>query len=123
MIAEPKKKPTVEEELAEIQQAIERPNQLIREIQVPAELAPALMTGRLELLTIAQPRPMDEDEVAVLYRIIGCYAETNAALVRHAERIGSLVEGMRSNITGVQRSLERLQAFANFQHPVEEDEE
>lgn len=117
------KQTETERRLLEIQEVIQRPNELVREIEVPPDLLPALSTGRFELLKLAKPRDMNAKEVEVLLKIIGTYAETNAALVRHAEWIGELAEQVRGHFMGLNRSFDTLRSFAKFQIPVQEDGE
>ena len=65
-----------------------RPNELAETISLPAGLAAALATGRVELIRL-QPAPTSiaPEEIAALYHAIGVLIETNMLLQQHARTL------------------------------------
>lgn len=64
---------------------------LIVDIDVPMDIAPALLSGRPELIKIIQPRDLPAAEAAILFNIIGNLIETNQALQEHAAQLADFV--------------------------------
>lgn len=94
-------------------------NSFVRELTVPGDLVPALLTNRPELLGLLKPRALSEEECGQLYTLIGGLLETNAALRQHAQTTAQLVEDWMSNFVGLQATAEKIQMFANFDRRVE----
>lgn len=113
---------TLNNQLRDIQQRMTKPNQLLEEIAVPAEIAPIILTGRGELAKIIPPRPLSVDECKAVFHAIGVLVETNRALVEHAEVVGHLADQWRSAVLGTERILDRIHDFAKF-HPISSTEE
>jgi hypothetical protein len=88
----------------------------VEALQVPAELAPAIMTGRVELLKITPTRDYSAAEVAVLFKLIGALMETNAALREHAQEVAHLVDNWASAFKTLAAVGAKVEKFANFRH-------
>lgn len=110
-----------EEHLIQIQAKIGKWNDFVRELQVPADIVPAMATGRLELLKLARPRALTEDECAVFYQLIGGLLETNQALQQHSSLIAGMAAEVRRGLGGIDGMAGRLDAYANFREPREDD--
>lgn len=113
----------IEEELNSIQRHIEKWNSLIRDVKLPIELAPAMMAGRGELVSLAKARDLKASEVKVLYDLIGCLLETNQALQHHSALVSELAVQTRGHIKGFLKSMEKLESYAGFRTPRNEDDE
>lgn len=90
-------------------------NALARSVNIPSDLLPALMSGRIELLALAQPRAMSADEVRMLYDLIGSLITTNSLLKQHAEQVSQLVKTWANAFKHLHSVGNRVQQFANFQ--------
>lgn len=112
-----------EEHLMEIQAKIGKWNDFVAELQVPADIAPAMMTGRLELLKLAKPRPLSAEECAVLYQLIGGLLETNQALQLHSSLVADVASEVRRGFGGVSAWIDRMEAYAKFSEPRETEQE
>lgn len=86
----------------------------VRELDLPIELMPALMTGRPELLMLLKPRAMTEEEVRKLYQLIGTLMETNFALQEHAQQISQQVSIWLDAFKHLNSVGRRIGHFANF---------
>src|SRR4051812_34789126 len=64
----------------------------VNEMTVPADIYPALASGRPELIKIIQPRELTAAEAKALFDIVGTLIETNMALREHAERLAQLTD-------------------------------
>jgi hypothetical protein len=94
----------------------------VDELKIPAELYPALATGRPELIKLAAPRDLTATEAEALYKIIGCLIETNVALREHAAQLAVFV-GQWSDAFKHLRSLgDRINRFAMFDKQQIEDD-
>jgi len=94
----------------------------IREMQVPADLAAAFVTGRPELVKTVIPRAMDAREVKILLDLIANLLETNEALREHAHDVATSITiwaGSFKQLETVGRQLER---FAKFERVVADDD-
>lgn len=89
-------------------------NELTRTVSLPAELAAALHTHRVELIRTVTPRAMTADEVGNLYDFIGTLIETNMALTEHAEQLAQLADTWAQSIRGAVGLTEQVRLFANF---------
>ena len=100
-------------------------NAFIRNLQVPGDVAPAIMSARGELLRLVPPRELSADEHKVYLDLIGGLLETNAALRRHAEQVSQIAEQLRPLVKGFAKTCLRLEGFARFEKTddVVEDEE
>ncbi len=92
-------------------------------LQVPADIAPAMMSGRVELLRLATPRPMDAEEVGKLYKLIGGLIETNMALQEHASELANFMVQWRQAFGGLESIGRRIVQFARFEHQAAGDTE
>lgn len=99
-------------------------NSFVRELPLPAEIMPALQTGRPELLVLAQPRPMNADEVGAMFKLVGGLIETMFALREHAEELHHLARDLRQQYSGTVRLAEKIEQFAGFEHEqlIDDDE-
>ena len=91
-------------------------------VDVPQDIAVALMTNRVELLGLARPRDMTAAEVAPLYKLIRVLFETNQALREHAEDTARLTSNWMSQFKGIAGVAGQIDRFANFKAPLEDDE-
>lgn len=114
---------STEESLQEIQAKLSKWSDFISELQVPGDIVPAISTGRIELLKLAQPRPLSVEECNVLYKFIGGLLETNQALQQHASLISRMAAEVERTISGVEGVAGRLRAYADFRSPIEGDDE
>jgi hypothetical protein len=114
---------TTEARLIEIQSRITKWNEFVRELQVPDDIAPAMLTGRLELLRLAQPRALTSDECGVLYQLIGGLLETNQALQQHSSLVATLASEAGRTIGGITGSVDRLESYANFREPRDREQD
>lgn len=89
-------------------------NDLVEEVGVPADLYPALVTSRPELIKLATPRAMSAEEVAVLYKLIGALVQTNMALKRHASEVAVLADNWAATFKHLDGVGRQIQHFANF---------
>ena len=108
---------TAEEHRADLLQTVNRlrrPNELAEVVSLPPDLAAALVTGRPELLKIAQPRAMSEDEVRRLYHLIGVLIETNHELQNHATELAKMARQAYEQQRGTMAKLLQLEEFAGF---------
>lgn len=98
--------------------------ELVDEIKVPAEIYPALMSGRPELIKLIQPRDLTADESKVLFDIIGTLIKTNTALRDHAEQVAQFVDNWAGAFAQLRSAGAKIQRFANFEHAdmIEEEE-
>jgi hypothetical protein len=112
-----------EEQMRQIQEVMRRCNDFVREAKVPAELVPALSTGRPELVCLAKPRDLKADEVKVLYDLIGVLAETNATVVRHAALMADVAGQLVADAHAFVNKAERLRAFGRWEEPVEDGDD
>lgn len=98
-------------------------NSFVEELPVPAELFPALVTNRVELIKLAKPRGLSLEEVAALYKLIAGLMETNQALREHASNVATLVQDWLATQAGALTLARKVAAFARFQHDYVESEE
>jgi hypothetical protein len=87
---------------------------LVETVQVPTDIAAALITGRSELLMALRPRALSADECGKLYALLGVLIETNRGLREHAEQVAGLVDNWMSQMTGLQGVARQIDHFANF---------
>lgn len=86
----------------------------VEEVQVPADIAAALVTGRPELLCLMRPRALTEDECAKLYKLIGVLISTNMGLREHAQQLSGLVDNWMQQFDGIRGVATQINHFANF---------
>jgi hypothetical protein len=113
--------PPFEQRIADIHEKMESWSSFVRALNIPSEIAPAFMTGRVELMRLARPRPLSEEECRVLYELIGGLLETNMALRDHASAIYDGVANVTQGLSGAIKGVERLKVLATFREPYEED--
>jgi hypothetical protein len=114
---------SAEDRLAEINAQMEHWTSFIRALDVPGDLVPAFASGRVELVRLAQPRPISEAECRVLYDLIGGLLETNRVLRDHAQAVADYAQVIAGNVKGVLTTAERLQRLAEFAEPdLDEDQ-
>jgi hypothetical protein len=94
----------------------------VDEMKVPADIYPALASGRPELLKLMQPRALSADEAKVLFNIIGSLISTNMALREHAEQLALFTHNWADAFKALRGVGERIERFANFEHDAEEEE-
>lgn len=89
-------------------------NEFVEAVDMPADLAAGLLTGRTEILRAATPRAMTEAECATLYKLIIVLIETNMALRTHAEQLAHQVNLWAQSFKQLDTVGRRIEAFANF---------
>lgn len=97
-------------------------NQFTEEVKVPAELLPALMSGRTELLKLVPPRALTAEEAAAMYKLVAVLMETNAALKEHAEQLALFTQNWADAFKHLHSLGNRIKRFAMFDHRESEDE-
>jgi hypothetical protein len=97
-------------------------NEFVREMAVLPDLGPALSTGRVELLALAKPRPLNEEECRILFDGFAVLIETNQALRMHAQLLSQLAAQQYQLAEGMVKKLGELVEFAEFRSPVDDTE-
>jgi hypothetical protein len=95
----------------------------IEELQVPGDIAPALITGRPEMLRAVQPRALTAEETAALIKVLGGLIETNNALREHARQLATFTEQWTTLFTGLHNVGEKIERFANFKRSYDDVDE
>lgn len=95
----------------------------VEALDVPSDIAPALLTGRRELMAAVQPRDLPAFQVEKLYKIIGVLLETNAALRQHTERVAILTNRLNDALKGFDSTARSIDDFANFRVPQEDEDD
>jgi hypothetical protein len=99
-------------------------NSFTEEVEAPGAVGVALSTGRIELLKMYNPKEsVPAEEAKKLVNIIRVLIETNYALQEHAQLMVELVDNIRQSVSGLGNHTQFLRHFANFETPVEEDDE
>ena len=93
----------------------------IRDMQVPGDLYPALMTQRPQLMP--KGRAMTAEETQVLYNIIGTLIDTNAALRDHTQQTAILVTSWVEHFKGMFSLAQNIDNFANLRLPEDSAED
>jgi hypothetical protein len=91
----------------------------VRELQIPNDLFPALATDRPELLRLAKPRALSEEECKILYDLLGGMLETHWALRAHTMKVAELVDRWNGAFVGLATISRQITDLANFREPVE----
>lgn len=102
--------------------SLEKWNEFIRQVDVPSDLAAALVTMRPELINLIKPRALTEEEASTLYTLIKVLIETNAALQTHARETAKMVSIWANSFKQLQSLGRRIDHFANFRRSDEEYE-
>ena len=95
----------------------------VRELQIPGDMMPALMTRRVELIKLIKPRPMNADEMKAMIDLIAGLLETNWMLQEHYLRLASLVSEWTRAFKGLNTIGRRIEHFANYRTAEEEEED
>lgn len=96
--------------------------EFIETLKVPAEIMPALITMRTELLRLAPRRELGEEQVDALYNLIGALIDTNMALREHAAELAEITSNWVGSIHGMVGLANRIGRFAQFRHEEAETE-
>lgn len=96
-------------------------NEYVREMRVLPDVAPALSTGRPELLALMSPRPLTEEECRVLFDMLAVLIETNQALRMHSELLAQIAEQQAQLVHGAAKKLDQMIDYANFREPRSDD--
>lgn len=112
-----------EEALRKLHEQLHSWNEFCREMPVLPDLGPALSTGRVELLALAKPRPLSEEECRVLFQGFAVLIETNNALRMHSQLVSQLASQQYELAGGMVKKLGELVEFAEFRNPVPDDPE
>ena len=97
-------------------------DELIRTVQVPADVAGVVGTGRSQLLQCAA-RDMTKAEVAMLLELVGVYMDTNRALQSHCAVLNKVLDELRGNMVGINCKISQLLAISDFRNPDSEPDE
>jgi len=93
----------------------------IEEMQVPGDIAPALITTRPELLRAVQPRALTAEETAAVYKVMAGLIETNNALREHAQQLAIFTETWAGQFAGLQSVGRKIERFANFRRSYDDE--
>jgi len=118
MIQHTKRQTPYEQRISELHEKLASPQAFIRELRVPAELLPAITTGRTELIALATPRALTAEECRALYALIGALIDTNAALRDHATAVADGARYIADSMGGVIANARRLEALADWREPL-----
>lgn len=110
-----------EQALRDLHEKMSSWNEFVREMKVLPDLGPALSTGRVELLALAKPRPLSEEECKVLFDGFAVLIETNMVLRMHAQLLSQLAAQQYELAGGMVKKLGELAEFAEFRNPVPEE--
>jgi hypothetical protein len=88
----------------------------VNPIDVPADIFPALQSGRPELIKLIQPRELTAVEAKALFNIIGTLIETNTALRDHAAFVSQFVGNWADSFKALRSVGDRIVRFAAFDH-------
>lgn len=97
-------------------------NELAEEVQLPRELAVALMTGRSELLAL-RTQPLSVGETRVVINCLRVLMETNRELQQHSATLAEQVSHLTGMLKGVNAHCQKLLDLANFRNSEEESHE
>ncbi len=109
------------ERLSAIQEKIRGWDQFTREMRVLPDVAPALASGRAELMAVIKPRALSKGECEVLFEMLVVLMETNSDLREHAALLSQLAEQHLELVNGVVGKLHQLADFADFRPPIGEE--
>lgn len=118
-----KKLSPLEQSLKESLEEIRRPNELVADIKLPNDLLIGFMAGRPELIKLAKPRPLNEEECAAVYHALEVLLRTNIALQRHSHLCGELADHIYSSLVGLSKHTDSLRDFGHFRESVSDVEE
>lgn len=112
-------------QLAQVKTKLESWAAFVEAVDVPSDIYPALQTGRPELLKLANPRALTQEECAKLYQLLAVLIETNQALQQHSQEVGRLVNRWADAFKHLHSVGLRVTRYANFesQHGNEEERE
>jgi hypothetical protein len=115
----------IEERIAKLAKAakIDGWNSFVEEMQLPNELAVALLTGRPEMLKAIQPRALTPDEHAIYLKLFEALMQTNDALRTHAADVAKLTNSWMGHFKGLARVAEQINTYAMFRHDLLEEVE
>lgn len=97
--------------------------EFIETVEVPSDLAPAIATGRPELLALARPRALTEDECAKVYKLLSVLIRTNWALQEHARELEKMTADMYGHLKGALGQALKMEQFAGFRVADEDDDD
>jgi hypothetical protein len=83
--------------------------QLQEEIQVPADLVPALAANRVEMLMLAR-RAMNAEEVGQLLNVLRVLMNTNAALQQRCSLLHEMLSEVRTQVKGLGTTVGKIEA-------------
>lgn len=99
----------------DIKRRLDSLNSLVEQVQLPADVYPALQTGRTELLKIMAPRPMSAEECAAVYKLLAVMIETNQALIDHGQQLAQLVSNWGAAFVQLNTIGNQIEQFARFE--------
>jgi len=92
----------------------------VRPLNIPREFAPAVMSGRFELIEICAAqvadREWDASERKSMIKLVAGLLETNMALQEHAQGLSSLVTSWGQQFAGLEALGRQIETFADFGH-------
>lgn len=101
---------------------IRKPNELIRAVDLPVELAQALASGRSELALMVKPRALAEIEMVAVFKAFATLMETNLALQRHSQICADIADNITQSFKNTARQTQSLIDFASYREHVEDEE-
>lgn len=122
----PNRNDLFEQEIADLAKAAKLDNwtSFVTALDVPGDLAPALLANRPELVRLVKPRGLDAGEHRAYLDLIAGLIETNVALRRHAAGVANLVDRWADSFTALRSLGDKIGRYANFKHaPEEADDE
>jgi hypothetical protein len=98
-------------------------NSFVRELLIPEDVMPAVVTGRPELIRALPGRDLAAADVKILYELIAGLLETNAALREHAEDVATSMTIWAGAFKQLETVGYQVQRFAQFRRIFPEDAE
>lgn len=96
--------------------------ELTEEVQVPPDIAAALMTGRRELIRPVC-RALSYEEANQLLNLLRVFIDTNRELQEHCSRLANKCDALYANFKAVMGTVRRIGLEAEFKNPETCDEE
>lgn len=86
----------------------------VEELKVPAEIYPALVTNRPELLNLAEARALSPEEHQIYLALIKGLLETNVALRTHTAMVAKATSSWMGQMNGMIGLANQIDHIANF---------
>ena len=124
----PERRPTRADKLADIirelstKKVLRSPAELSETVAMPPELFVAMASGRPEMIKLAKPRTLSEEETKQVFHLIATLIETNMLLKEHAEAVSKLVGDWANLFKGLHKLGDEIENFAGFKTASDIDE-